>query len=342
MNRKNLILCFTLATFFAHAKAQDPHFSQYFAAPMLVNPALTGKFDGDFRANVNFRNQWSDIDNGYKTFTGSVDMPILQNRLDERDRLAVGFSGYTDKSAQDAVNFNYFSFSSAFHKGLDENGWQQLGLGMQATYANMIINTSKLRFADQITPYGFTNVTEENFNNSTLKNHYLDVNAGLLYTYSTAQDNNYYLGASMYHINRPKQNFTIGDFQIAPRYTIHGGGYFPIGDQQYLHLSALHSMQGGTKETLVGGTLQFMLSDPYNTLTNTNFFAGGWVRFNDAVIPYIGLEYANVRLGVTYDINTSSAKTVAQSRNGVELSLQYLFKKNQSSTNYIRNPNPWY
>ncbi len=340
---KKLSLCITLAILAIHADAQYPHFSQYFAAPMTVNPALTGKFDGDVRVNVNFRNQWSNIDNGYKTFTGSVDMPILQNRLDERDRLAIGFSGYTDKSAQGAVNFNYFSFSSAFHKGLDEDGLQQIGLGIQATYSNMLIDASKLRFADQITPYGFTNVSQDFGGiNSTLKNHYVDVNAGLLYSYSTSQDNNYYIGASMYHINRPKQNFTIGDFQIAPRYTFHGGGYFPIGDQKYLHLSALHSMQSGTKETLIGGAMQFQLSDPYNTLTNTNFFAGGWVRFNDAIIPYIGLEYYNVRLGVTYDINTGSAKTIAQGRNGVELSLQYLFKKNTSSSGNVRRPNPWY
>lgn len=342
MNWKMLILCLFLTDCFIHAEAQDPHFSQYFSAPLTINPALTGKFDGDIRANVNFRNQWSNIDNGYKTFTGSVDMPILQNRLDERDRLAIGFSGYTDKSSQGAVNFNYFSFSSAFHKGLDEYGLQQLGLGIQATYANMIINTSKLRFADQITPYGFTNITQENFNNSTLSNHYLDVNAGLLYTYSTSEDDNFYIGASMYHINRPKQNFTIGDFQVAPRYTFHGGGFFPVGDEKYLHLSALHSSQSGTKETLVGGALQFQLSDPYNTLTNSNFLAGGWIRFNDAIIPYVGLEYYNVRLGVTYDINTSNSKTVTQARNGIEFSLQYLFKKNPETSNYVRKPNPWY
>lgn len=342
MNWKKLVLCLFLIPFFIYANAQDLHFSQYFAAPLTVNPALTGKFDGDFRANVNFRNQWSNFDNGYKTFTGSIDMPILQNRLDERDRFAIGFSGYTDKSAQGAVNFNYFSFSSAFHKGLDEDGLQQIGLGIQATYANMIINAGKLRFADQITPYGFTNVTQENFTNSTLKNNYFDVNAGLLYSYSSSEDNNFYIGTSMYHINRPKQNFTIGDYEVAPRYTFHGGGFFLIGDQKYLHLSALHSRQGGTNETLLGGAMQFQLSDPYNTLTNANFFAGGWVRFNDAIIPYVGLEYYNVRLGVTYDINTSNSKTGAQSRNGVELSLQYIFNKKAGSTNHVRKPNPWY
>ncbi|MFT4204129.1 MAG: PorP/SprF family type IX secretion system membrane protein [Chitinophagaceae bacterium] len=341
MNWKKQVFHTILTTSLVYAKAQDPHFSQYFAAPLTINPALAGKFDGDFRANANFRNQWSNIDNGYKTFTGSVDMPILKNRIDDRDRLAVGVSGYTDKSARGAVNLNYFSITSAFHKGLDTEGWQQIGLGLQATYADMVINTSRLRFADQITPYGFTNLSEENFNN-TLKNHYFDVNAGLLYTYSTSEDNNYYIGTSMYHINRPKQNFTIGDFQIAPRYTFHGGGYFPAGDQKYLHLSALHSRQSGTNETLIGGALQFQISDPYNTLTNTNFFAGGWIRLNDAVIPYIGLEYYNVRLGITYDINTSNTKTVVQGRNGLELSLQYVFKKDPEKSAYIRKPNPWY
>ncbi|WP_225321380.1 PorP/SprF family type IX secretion system membrane protein [Rhizosphaericola mali] len=312
------------------SKAQDPHFSQYFASPFTVNPAFTGKFDGDYRIMGNFRNQWSQIDNGYQTYSAAIDMPILQNQMNDRDVLGIGFMGYSDKSANGAVSSNYFSFSTAFNKGLDDKGYQQLGLGLQGTYSNMMVNTSKLHFLDQLTPLGWTNLTSENFNNSTLKNHYLDLNAGLLYTYSTDESNNYYVGASMYHINKPKQNFTIGDFQINPRYTFNAGAYFPVGEELTLHVSGLHSIQSGTKETLLGGALQFHLNDEYNSVAPTNFFAGGWVRFGDAIIPYVGLEFLNTKLGLTYDINSSGSKTVTQSRNGVELSLQYIIKSNKT------------
>ena len=62
-------------------QAQDPHFSQFFASPLSLNPALTGRFDGTLRVAGNYRNQWPTIDNAFKTYTASVDFAILQNQV---------------------------------------------------------------------------------------------------------------------------------------------------------------------------------------------------------------------------------------------------------------------
>jgi hypothetical protein len=48
------------------------------------------------------------------------------------------------------------------------------------------------------------------------------------------------------------------------------------------------------------------------------------MRMNDALIPYIGLEFGDFRLGATYDANISSLKTASQARGGMELSLIYI------------------
>jgi type IX secretion system PorP/SprF family membrane protein len=232
--------------------------------------------------------------------------------------------GFTDKSANGAVNFNYASISTAFHKGLDEDGYKQLGVGFQATYANMMINTANLKFADQLTPLGFTGVTQELFNNSTLKNHYFDVNAGILYTSSSTEKNNFYAGVSMYHINRPKEEFTGAFYVLSPRFTFHTGGFFPVGDRLTLHLSGLHSLQAQAHETVIGGAIQIPVGDVEMSDKPINFYAGTWLRFKDAFIPYIGLEYSDFRLGVSYDVNTSNLKTASQSRGGIEISLIYI------------------
>ena len=58
----------------------------------------------------------------------------------------------------------------------------------------------------------------------------------------------------------------------------------------------------------------------------TSFYAGSWYRWNDALIPYMGFEWSDFRLGVTYDVNTSSLKTASQKRGGIELSLIYIKK----------------
>ncbi|MEO9210409.1 MAG: type IX secretion system membrane protein PorP/SprF, partial [Ginsengibacter sp.] len=71
-------------------KAQDPHFSQFFASPLTLNPALTGKFDGDLRVAGNYRNQWPTLDNYYRTFSVSVDFDILKNKIPEHDTWGVG------------------------------------------------------------------------------------------------------------------------------------------------------------------------------------------------------------------------------------------------------------
>ena len=52
------------------ANAQDLHFSQYFNAPILVNPANTGfNPDNDYRIGGNYRNQWSAVGSPYKTMS---------------------------------------------------------------------------------------------------------------------------------------------------------------------------------------------------------------------------------------------------------------------------------
>ncbi|MGI8951607.1 MAG: PorP/SprF family type IX secretion system membrane protein [Chitinophagaceae bacterium] len=324
---------FLLITIFfssaVNSYAQDPHFSQFFSSPLTLNPAFIGKFDGTVRVAGNYRNQWPTIDKAYETETVSVDFSILQKKLATTDTWGIGIMAYSDKSANGAVNFNYASLGTAFHKGLDENGYKQLGAGFQATYANMMINTANLKFEDQLTPFGFTGVTSEIFNNSTLKNHYFDLNAGVLYTASTSNKNNFYAGVSAYHINRPQQQFTGGLYLLNPRFTFHAGGFFPVGDITTLHLSGLFSTQAKAHETVVGGAFQFALGDQ-DADKPMSFYAGSWIRLSDAIIPYIGLEFSDFRLGVTYDINTSQLKTASQSQGGIEVSLIYIKKPAQS------------
>ena len=309
------------------SSAQDPHFSQFFSSPLTLSPAFTGKFDGNYRVAGNYRNQWPTINNAFTTATAAVDFHIMQDRIASNDTWGLGLMGYNDNSAGGAVNFNYFTLSTAYNKGLDEEGYHQLGGGIQVTYANMLINTSNLKFADQLTTNGFTGVTNEVFNNASLKSNYIDVNAGILYNGSTNDKNNFYIGVSLYHITRPKQQFTGAVFNLNPRATIHAGTYFPLGQSSTLHLSALQSIQGGASETVIGGALQLGADDVNER--NFSLYLGSWYRLNDAIIPYFGLEFNSYRLGVTYDVNTSSLKTGSQGVGGIEVSLIYIYKPNK-------------
>lgn len=325
---RQLIFIFYFLFFALFSYAQDPHFSQFFASPFTLNPAFTGKFNGLVRVTSNYRNQWPEINNAYITATAAADFHILQDKIAYNDNFGIGVMALNDNSANSAVKFNYASFSAAYQKGLDEDGYSQIGVGFQVTYANMLINTSLLKFEDQLTTNGFTGITSEIFSNpNSLKANYVDVNAGLIYSGSSNDRNNYYFGVSMYHINKPKQTFVGANYFLATRTTLHGGGYFGVGAKNTFHVSALHSMQAGANETLLGGAMQFNVSEQ-GVEKPTSFYIGSWLRLNDAIIPYIGFEFDDFRFGTTYDINTSTLKPASINRGGIEISFIYILRPN--------------
>lgn len=321
MKRTFLFITLLLSLSFS-ATAQDPHFSQFFASPLTLNPAFTGKFDGTLRIAGNYRNQWPAFNNVYTTSTLSVDFDILKNKLPYFDRWGVGILALTDQAGSGLIKNNYLGISTAYHKSLDEDGFKQLGIGFQATYGQKRLDRNKLYFEDQLTPFGFTGVTQETFDANNLNVNYLDVNAGLLYTMSTDESNNFYIGASMYHINRPNQSFQGAYWNIATRSTISAGGYFPVSDILTLHTSGIYQYQNKASETVVGGALAAVIDKVSEQPSNV--YGGLWYRLNDAIIPYVGLEFSGFRIGATYDINVSSLKAGSQSRGGMEISIIYI------------------
>jgi len=320
MKKIILAYCFLFVQYVSFG--QDPHFSQFFASPLTLNPAFTGKFDGKVRVMGNYRNQWPTINNAFITSTAAVDFHVNENKIASNDTWGLGFMMFNDKSAAGAVNFNYATLSTAYHKGLDEDGIHQLGVGFQLTQASMIINPSELKFEDQLTANGFTGNTNERFDNTTLSAKYWDVSAGLLYSGSSNEYNNFYAGVSLYHLNKPRLGTT--GYALNTRTSLHAGGSFDFNNTTTLHMSGLYSTQAGASETVLGGTVQ-LIATPDNPKP-TSVYVGTWYRINDAFIPYVGLEYTDFRVGITYDVNSSSLKTASQRQGGLEVSLIYAFR----------------
>ncbi|MCC6256797.1 MAG: PorP/SprF family type IX secretion system membrane protein [Chitinophagaceae bacterium] len=322
------ILFYLVATLFTlAASAQDPHFSQFFASPLTLNPAFTGKFDGKWRIAANHRDQWPSIPKAYVTTSASVDFPILASKIPEGDVFGIGISGVSDASADNALKLNYGSLSLSYHRALDEEGYNTIGAGFQGTYSSMTIDPNKLTFEDQLTQNGFTRPTNDILVNGNNQN-YFDVNAGLLYSGSTNGENNYYLGVSMYHINRPKVSFKDKNWYLSGRVTIHGGGYFPVSDVVGVNTSVIYQVQNKASETILGAALS--LNANPGEINPTSIYVGSWYRFNDAIIPYLGIEFAGLRIGASYDINTSSLKAATSSRGGSEFSIIYVRRKAES------------
>lgn len=308
------------------SKAQDPHFSQFYSSPLTLNPALTGRFDGNFRMSSNYKNQWPTINNAFTTSTASIDFPILTNSIPEFDTWGVGIIGLNDQSGNKILRNNYVGLSTAYSKSLDENGYQQLTVGFQGVMAYKRLDLRLADFEDELTPFGFTGITSEIFSNQNVAVNYFDMNAGLMYSATTNGYNSFYAGVSMYHINRPRESFLGGNYFLQPRLTIHGGGYTPLDQNRFttLHASFIHQRQAGSSETVAGLALSRNINQDEDRPTSV--YAGMWYRFNDAMIPYLGVEVQNVRVGVTYDLNNSNLRTASVGRGGTEISVIYILK----------------
>ena len=306
-------------------KAQDPNFSQFFVSPLTLNPALTGKFDGNYRLALNFRNQWPSINNAFKTYTASFDASVLKNHIPDYDQFGIGLLALTDKSGNGVLQHNYVGVSTAYHKALDESGFHQIGLGFQGVYVSKRLDVNSLKFEDMLRSDGFTGLTQEDFTNYQLDLSYFDLNAGFFYNGTTDGANNFYLGGSMYHINKHEETFTdTGHYYMASRLTLQAGGMVPLGDYNAFHFSAMHSRQANAVNTVIGGA--YMLNINPDEWSPTNLYLGTWFRFGDAVIPYVGLEFGEFRVGASYDVNVSGLKPASNMRGGAEFSLIYIKK----------------
>jgi type IX secretion system PorP/SprF family membrane protein len=318
--------------------AQDPSFSQFFASPLTLNPALTGKFNGDLRVAGNYRNQWPTVNNAYITSTVSIDLPIFQDKIREGDRWAIGVMGMTDKTANGILTSNYFALSTAYHKTIDENGLHTIGVGFQGSYANKTLDGPRLHFLDGLQVDGtWLPSASEPVNLEVVTASYFDMNAGLLYNGSLNGSNEVYFGVSMYHINQPKESFLgVDNITVPSRLTVHGGGYFPSESTgKTWYLSAVYNRQATASELEFGGALELSASTDENKPVNV--YIGSWARINnvtDAIIPYIGLDYGSFNLGMSYDVNISAFKVASQSQGGIEISLIYIFKKTDGSSQH--------
>lgn len=317
-------------------RTQDPNFSQFFVSPLTLNPALTGKFDGTFRIAGNYRNQWPSINNAFTTYTASIDAGILKGRIPEFDQFGVGAMAFKDQSGNGVLSNTFFALSTAYHKALDENGFHQIGLGFQGTYVYKHLDITKVKFADQLTANGFTGVTSEIFSHDQIDLNYFDMNMGAFYNGTSNGTNNFYLGASMYHVNRPKETFQGGNYILDPRITIQAGGMIPLGSFNGIHFSAMHSRQANAYNTQIGGA--YMLGLNQDESNPTNLYVGSWFRVGDAIIPYVGLEFGEFRIGASYDVNVSSLKPASNMKGGAEFSIIYIKRPSDPNVKKLNCP----
>lgn len=304
-------------------QAQDIHYSQFYQAPLLLNPALTGHMPGKYRINAMYRRQWATISNKpvYETPSIAFDMNIL--RKEKRyNSLGLGLSLMNDRSSGGLLQTFNLMLSAAYHLDLTKKEKIYLSAGIQGGVMNKRLDVNEILFASQYDPN--TGQLDPNmgngevFDNSSIYNP--DFRLGLLLAGFPTTKVRWKLGAGLYHLSQPSETFINETNKLPLRLVVHGDLRFMLGNSIGLEPKVLYQSQAKASE-LVGGLLLDL-----KITRKTSFYLGGEYRLADAGIAIVGLRLFDWDIGVSYDFNVSDLKSASSGRGALEFSLLKVFR----------------
>jgi type IX secretion system PorP/SprF family membrane protein len=306
------LLVLILAIFIAIAgKSQDPEFSQFFANPLYLNPALAGA-ENFSRAVLNYRNQWPDIDRGFVTYNASYDQYI------EKMRGGVGVLVNVDNAGKGMLTTTQASLMYAYTLKASRNLF--FNMALQATFFQRSLNWDVLRFGDQIDlllghdlptaemPPDRTSVMVPDFAAGIVFGWRMTLHGGVAVHHLTEPNLAFY---SQYENNLPMKitghlganiNLEGGDMFFDPK-------FFLSPNILYQQQGMFHQLNAGVYITYVPVAL------------------GVWYRHNfenaDAIILLAGINYKSLKIGYSYDITISELRT--NTGGAHEISVAWLF-----------------
>ncbi|NOX47643.1 MAG: type IX secretion system membrane protein PorP/SprF [Chlorobi bacterium] len=296
---------------------QDASFSQFYANPLYLNPALAGTGECS-RIMLNYRNQWPALPNAFVTYSASADYYV------EALSGGVGLLFNSDNLGNGAITTNRISAIYSYHLKL--SGDADLNAGFEATYHMQKLNWDKLVFQDMIDPVtGNINpgISGEAIP-SKLSVSALDFSGGLL----LGIRKKFYLGFAVDHLTQPNLSYYAeNESPLFLKYTAHLGMTLDLGGRSYRNNSGnfilspniLYQQQQNARQLNAG----FYVEKQPITI-------GFWYRHNfsnpDGVLFSIGLKQKKFRLGYSYDLTLSKLKS--NTGGAHELSLAFLVNCN--------------
>lgn len=321
-----------------YLSAQDFHYSQFYHAPMHLNPALTGVYNGDARLAANYKSQWADVPVDYKTFTVAFDKKFYR-RTDKSGFFSAGLALNYDRAGDSRLAWGDIDLNLSYTQKLSDRIY--LSLGGQAGLVQRSFRTDNLRFDSQFDTGGgvpnFALPTGENF--GTTSNLFPDFAAGINLRLQSKQTSNLVfrndrrskldVGVALHHLTTPDQSFIAGiKVPLERRLSPYATGTLQVASPLDVVAAATYQTQGDAYEELVlMGGLRFHLSNKLGK--QFNFMLGAGMRRNeiqDAWWPTFELGINNIELGLNYDFNVSRFDIATENRGGLELSLRYLIR----------------
>lgn len=315
----------------ATAMAQDPQLSQFYAAPMYLNPALTGNTVQD-RVGLNYRLQWPGIGPGYKTYAVAYD-----HRSPEINS-GIGGMVMHDRAGSFNLAFTQVSFNYSYEARLSRK--RAVRGGLRAGYTSRTFDQGNMLFADQVirdnAPASIEAPTMQNIS-------YFDFSTGFLY-YSEQ----FWAGFSINHLNQPQQSvFLDGDAKLPMRTSVHAGYRFALDGRSFRYtetrmtLAAHYKAQQKWDQLDLGGYVDhrdLTFGMWYRGLPGLKAYQPGYPN-DDAVILMIGYE-TPYQLQMVYSYDITVSKLTAKSGGAHEISVIYEWPRNSKKRKHRTIPCP--
>ncbi|MEY3417806.1 MAG: hypothetical protein RL060_1918 [Bacteroidota bacterium] len=312
-------LLFTTALLFSFVvQAQDYHFSQFFNTPLSQNPALTGKFNEDYRLGGVYRSQWRQINATFAS-TGLFADVNIRPGIESPHKIGLGFLMVNDELGNDIYRNQYYQMSTAYHRTLDRLRRHKVSGGLQIGYVRKNLNTDNLVFASQYDNWQLTNnASGENLSANAFG--YVDINAGVIWNFVVNNRFDCYAGASLFNITRPKESIMADNSNrlgIRSNYTI--GANYLLSKNISLLPAIQITRELKAMDLNIGAAIGYSIVS--GKLDKSTLMLGFWGRAKDAGIVYGGIKFKNYQLGLSYDITVSSlnniknAQTIGRAKN---------------------------
>ena len=316
------LLCtfhFALSTF-----SQDIHFSQFNFSPLNQNPANTNLFDGDYRFVGNYRNQWPSVPVQYNTFSALAEMNFLT--LKNGDRIGAGLVFFFDRAGDSRLTSLNTEISTSYIKTLDRKHHHVISGGIQLGVVNRNINYSKLNFDNQWNGDVFDpNIAvDENF--SRTRFNYFDLGLGVAYKWTKTERTNFTIGFGAAHLTQPKQTFfSDNSVKLNPRFTLHTRAQVKVSKRIDIVPEWMFQMQDSKYEIDYGTHIKYYVAQKSAHTVALNL--GAYGRSAESGWLFAGMDYDNLQVNVSYDINFSKLHVATRYNGGFEVSVIYILAK---------------
>ncbi|MGB3184004.1 MAG: type IX secretion system membrane protein PorP/SprF [Cyclobacteriaceae bacterium] len=300
---KKAIAIFFILTAMVAGKvmAQDPQFSQYYSAPLYLNPAFAGSTD-HHRAAAIHRTQWPALPQAFVTYAFSYDMNL------KAVNSGFGVMITTDKAGSAGLRSTQIGLQYAYKVQLRDR-WV-FSPALSFGYGLRDINIDKLLFGDQL-EFGSRDDIPPSLD-PTVKNiggtSFFDFGMGFL-----LYNKNLWVGASAYHVNEPNYSMLGNTSTIPMKVTVHGGFRFHLNQGvrkadrvASLAPSFLYKSQGRFDQLDVGMQFQYFpimvgfwyrgIPIQQNVMDNAD---------QDAVSFIFGLMFEQMNVNYSYDMTVS-------------------------------------